>query len=403
MPDLIYIEDEVREHPRTQALLSRYPKASTVPIERYGEVFNRKGQDFRAQKQHPALIIARKHRQLVLPTPEGYGIGSRNNFYFSHLLNCPYDCRYCFLQGLYRSAHHVLFVNFEDFQSAIDERIADCNDGTSPAHKKQNTALESGTPPKKAKLRAQSPDSPTSSASPGCSLPSPNEAPVFFSGYDCDSLAYEGVTGFAEDFLAFFAQRPGALLELRTKSIHIAPLLAREPLSNVVVAFSFTPDAMAQAQEHRAPAVKRRIEAAAKLARQGWPIGLRLDPLLYRPNFEADYEQLIHDLLANIPVDSIHSISAGPLRFPKAMYQKIAHLYPEEALLAGPMITYRSSPDGETKTAPKSGAMVSYRRPLERRLHATVQRLLKNRVPESIYFSCTPADWEHATDEQPFP
>lgn len=371
MPDLIYIEDAVREHPRTLALLQRYPNATTVPIERYGEVFNRKGQDFRAQKQQPALIIARKHRHHVLATPEGYGIGSRHNFYFSHLLNCPYDCRYCFLQGLYRSAHHVFFVNFEDFETAIDQSIAAC-------------AL-------------------SSSSAPGCDIQGAknSQRPVFFSGYDCDSLAYEGVTGFARHFLPVFQKRPEAILELRTKSIQIASLLAVEPLPNVVVAFSFTPEAMAAQHEHRAPAVARRIEAAAKLAQRGWSIGLRLDPLLYRPNFEEDYRQLIQDLLAKIPSSSIHSVSAGPLRFPKAMYQKIAHLYPEEALLAGPLVTYRSYSPGDTTK--KSGAMVSYRRPLERRLHATVRKLLRDRLPESIYFSCTPEDWDEASDELPFP
>ena len=38
-------------------------------------------------------------RKLVHPVPATYGIGGDENYYFSHMLNCLYDCRYCFLQG----------------------------------------------------------------------------------------------------------------------------------------------------------------------------------------------------------------------------------------------------------------------------------------------------------------
>ena len=155
------------------AIKARYSRLPLIPIERYGEIFNRKAQNFRVQKQAPALIIAKKQNNLVLPAPEQYGIGGKHNYYFSHMLNCVYDCRYCFLQGMYQSANYVLFINYEDFFSEIK--------------------LIKG---KQA----------------GCH---------FFSGYDCDSLALEPVTGFAEESLKFFGAEPDALLELRTKSTQV--------------------------------------------------------------------------------------------------------------------------------------------------------------------------------------
>ena len=36
------------------------------------------------------------------------------------MYNCIYDCRYCFLQGMYSSANFVLFVNFEEGKSLIE-------------------------------------------------------------------------------------------------------------------------------------------------------------------------------------------------------------------------------------------------------------------------------------------
>ncbi len=99
MFELIYIEKEVLHHPQTQSICKRFSHIQTVICERYGEVFNRHSQNFRLQKTRPSLILARKFDHFILPTPVGYGIGGNQNFYFSHMLNCVYDCRYCFLQA----------------------------------------------------------------------------------------------------------------------------------------------------------------------------------------------------------------------------------------------------------------------------------------------------------------
>ncbi|GIT53918.1 MAG: hypothetical protein Ct9H300mP16_10780 [Pseudomonadota bacterium] len=99
------------------------------------------------------------------------------------MLNCIYDCRYCFLQGMYRSAHYVVFVNYEAFFAGMAGKLE--------AH--------------------------------------PGEAVWFFSGYDCDSLALEPVTGFVSEMLSWLKKYPRAHVELRTKSTQVRSLLAAEP------------------------------------------------------------------------------------------------------------------------------------------------------------------------------
>ncbi|RKZ48346.1 MAG: DNA photolyase, partial [Gammaproteobacteria bacterium] len=88
MIETIYIEEEVAAHPRTLEILARFPDARQIHCQRYGEIFNRKAQSFRLQKQQPALILANKHKGFVLPAPENYGIGVKDNYYFSHMMNC---------------------------------------------------------------------------------------------------------------------------------------------------------------------------------------------------------------------------------------------------------------------------------------------------------------------------
>lgn len=285
--DTIYVESQVRDHPSVDRILRKFGKATVVECERYGEVFNPRSQNFRLQKKQPALILARKHGRKVLPAPPGYSIGRSENHYFSHMLNCLYDCRYCFLQGMYRSAHHVHFVNYEDFEQGIDETREKGESGLS-----------------------------------------------FFSGYDCDSLAMEPVTGFAGHFLPFFADRPDSWFELRTKSLQTQVLESGDPLPNVVVAYTLTPDAIAREIEHGAPPYERRLNRVRSLAEQGWQIGFRLDPLVPWPGFRELYDEMIDDIEQTVAADRIHSVTLGPMRFPKAMHDRIVRLYPDDPLFA---------------------------------------------------------------------
>ena len=328
MIQTLYIEEAIRNHPRVEQICARFPKAQIIGCGRFGEVFNPKAQNFRLQKQQPALILAEKYRRFVLEAPAGYGIGAGRNYYFSHMLNCLYDCRYCFLQGMYQSAHYVLFVNYEDFQSDIKQICAE----------------------------------------------NPDERLYFFSGYDCDSLALEPVTGFVEEFLPVFAGLDNAWLELRTKSTQVRSLLEREPLARCIVAFSLSPEAIAAKVEAGAPSVAKRIEAMAKLQAKGWPLGLRFDPLIYTDDFRRHYRQLFEQVFKRINPESLHSVSLGVFRLPESNYKKMHKLYPEEKLFAGPLVNQQG--------------MVSYRQDLEQEMMDFCSEQLLNYIPEDKFFPC---------------
>ena len=288
--DTIYIESAVKEHPRARATLERHPRATIIECEHYGEVFNMRSQNFRLQKKRPAMILAEKRGNKVIPTPPDYSIGADRNFYFSHMLNCLYDCRYCFLQGMYRSAHYVHFVNYEDFETEID------------------------------RVRSETSDS--------------GEQLCFFSGYDCDSLVMEKMTGFAERFIPFFAERPDAWLELRTKSIATSPLEGVDPVPNIVTAYTLTPSPIAREFEHGAPSFEHRLNRVKSLTQQGWVVGLRLDPLIPFPDFRRLYTDMIDRVFREVDPGMIHSVTLGPMRFPKAMFDRIVKLYPEDPLFS---------------------------------------------------------------------
>lgn len=323
----IYVESALRSHPRTVSILRRFPRAEVIECDRYGEIFNRNAQDFRLQKQRPALILAEKFHNFVLEAPPGYGIGGSRNFYFSHMLNCIYDCRYCFLQGMFRSAHFVFFLNYEGFETAIVERIGESE-----------------------------------------------ETSYFFSGYDCDSLALEAVTGFAAHFIDLFRRHPRGILELRTKSAQVSALIATEPIQNCVVAFSFTPDEVSRILEHGVPSVERRIEALVRLQESGWKIGLRFDPLLYFEDYAESYRRLFTSIFRRLDVAGIHSVSYGSFRLPKTYYDRVSRLYPDEKLFAGPM--------------ENQAGLIGYRRQLEEEMLRFCATELADHVPADLVFPC---------------
>jgi len=323
----IYVEKSILDHTRTQSILSRHRRCSVIEIDRYTEVFNPKAQNFRIQKSNPALILAHKHDNFVLPAPPDYNIGGSHNYYFSHMMNCIYDCRYCFLQGMYASANYVVFVNYDAFFKAIEEKA------------KQH-----------------------------------HEPSWYFSGYDCDSLALEPTTRFSEACLDFFAMTPNAQLELRTKSTQIRHLLDRTPISNCVVAYSFSPAAVAAAVEHKAPSINKRIEALVNLQNAGWKIGLRFDPLLRADNFRQLYEELFDNLFNRLDTEAIHSVSVGPFRLPKPFFKKLIQLYPDEPMLADSFSTRNN--------------LVSYSEQEEQEMITWCTKKILNRVSSQQFFPC---------------
>ncbi len=326
--DTIYIEHQVADHDKTQAICSRYPDARRVPIVKYKDVFNAPAQNFRQQKQSPKLILAHQSGNRLHPTPPGYHIGGENNYYFSHMLNCVYDCRYCFLQGMYQSANYVFFVNTEDFLQDIT-----------------NTSNES------------------------------EEISWFFSGYDCDSLALNPITGFVDSCLDHFTTLNNAYLELRTKSTQIRCLLSREPVSNVVVAYSLSPESIAKHEEHGAPSLKKRLDALASLQNAGWLIGLRFDPLLYASNFDELYEEFFYQVFNALDASSIHSVSLGVFRLPRDFYKRLVKLYPDAKLLAAPL----HQRDG----------MVSYPEADESRMREFCMQQLSKFIRDDQLFPCS--------------
>lgn len=281
----IFIEEEVWEHPRTLYLLKRV-KSKEPPrkIRKIEDWFERYRKPYLQKRDHLNLYIGKKLGQLVKEAPVAYGLSGNPHYYFIYNYNCPYECKYCYLQGHFSSPDFVFFVNYEDVADSMEKII--------------------------------------------CSTPD-DKTPWFHAGEFSDSLALSHLTHEWPFFFDFFAKWPKARMELRTKSANVRELLKLHPSSNITISFSLAPDRQISLYDLKTPPLKARIEAIRLLADKGYQIGWHFDPVFYYPEYEDEYGQLIDKLLKVVPEDQLDYISLGVVRFTKDVWRAVQYNYPD--------------------------------------------------------------------------
>ena len=145
-------------------------------------------------------------------------------------------------------------------------------------------------------------------------------------------------------------------------------------MPNCIVAFSLSPEPLAETLEHKAPSLQKRLDALEKLQQAGWPIGLRFDPIIYCDDYQTIYANFFEQVFARINLDQLHSVSLGAFRMPQGFYRNIVKLDPEEKLFAGPL----------TESQP----MVSYESKIETEILAFCQEKLLQLMPKEKLFLC---------------
>jgi spore photoproduct lyase len=303
----IYVESAARDYPLAQTVLSRFPKAKTVTIGRYKSVFNRSNQSFRAQKLSPKLILAVKPDSFLYERPAfSQDFGQSRFYYNTLLLNCIYDCEYCYLQGMFPGAHMVAFVNTEDFFTATD------------------AALNAG----------------------------PLQLAI---SYDTDLLAFENVIPYCRSWIEFASTRPSLTLEIRTKSSNLGALDGTVVSPNVILAWTMSPETVVRAHENGTTPLAQRIDSVRRAIDRGWRVRLCFDPVLRVPGWERLYEQLIHDVFRSIDPVRVHDVSVGVFRLNRDHLKIMQRQNGGSSLLHHPFVI-----DGDGATYARHQAMTEW-------------------------------------------
>ncbi len=267
----IYVEKRVLNDSYVQKILTKFKDAEIIEINHYKDRFNPYYQSFRAQKQAQSLILAKKEAPFIYGASELIQKQDKNFFYTTPMLNCIYDCHYCFLQGMYPSSNLVLFVNFEDFFSEV-ERV----------YKKLGS--------------------------------------MFLSiSYDTDILAVENLFGIAKKW-AEFVKNKDIKLELRTKAVNVDGFEYQE---NIVFAFSLSPEIVIEKYEKYTPKLDSRIKAVKKVINKGFRPVIVFDPVIKVPNYKKVYEEFIKKVFREIDYKKVESIVYGTFRMNSTQFKTI--------------------------------------------------------------------------------
>ena len=141
--------------------------------------------------------------------------------------------------------------------------------------------------------------------------------------YDTDLLDLENLIGMVKSWYDFTQKYENLKIELRTKSANVSLFKDLTANKNFIVAWTLSPDKIAQEHELGTPNLKKRIESAGKLIAQGWTVRICFDPVIHIENFNDIYGDMIEETFLKLDREKILDISIGTFRISKEYLKRM--------------------------------------------------------------------------------
>jgi spore photoproduct lyase len=269
----IYITEDIKNHKKGIEILEKLSSYEVVESEKtFIDMILSKNLSYEEEKKY-MLFTVKKGKFLKKYHLDKQFLGIKEEYYLSYENNCPFNCLYCYLRDYFSHGAFVFYVNLEDMFSELD-----------------------GFTKKMSMISA---------------------------GIVNDSLVLDSITNVTKDLLDYFKNRKDLVLELRTKSHNIKNLLELEPIENLLVSFTFSPQEIIDRYELKSSSLEARIEAARKLQEKGYSLGLRFDPIINIESRKLHYGKMIDKVFQNLDCAKIRDIGIGGLRYKKGLRQKV--------------------------------------------------------------------------------
>ena len=286
---LIYIEKKIKDFPLSQEILQKFKTAQVLEIDHYKNIFDKK---INNDKVTPAIIIAKLEHQNIIDVPQNYGYPGKS-YFFKTSLNCIFNCEYCYLKGNFRNQYPVIFINYEDIQKTIKEKITGLRNEW---YQWQIT---------------------------------------FYSSNYSDIQWLDYISKFNESFIPFFETFNNVLMEIRTKSGDIESLLKINngiPYKNTEISFSLNPKEIIQKYEKWTASLDKRLQAIQTLLNWWYKVGLRFLPLLPIKNYEEIYTKFLRYINTKIDINKINSIFIASLIYNQWDFKQMQKKNPDSDL-----------------------------------------------------------------------
>lgn len=276
----IYIEEDAFNYEITEYILKKFNKSNVIKIKHYKDIFNRTKQNFILQSKCKKLILAIKRDNFFYEGSQlCHNYGYEHFIYSSTMMNCVYNCEYCFLSGMYQTSNVVVFVNFDDFKYNLINY--------------------------KNKLKDKN-------------------AQIYLSvSFETDLLAFENIVPYTKMWIEFAKQNKEYAVEIRTKSANFNYISKLEKVNNVILSWTLSPNEIIELFEKGTPKLEQRLCNIRKAVDNKWKVRLCFDPLIYTKNFKEIYSKFIFEVIKSFENDEIFDISIGAFRMPVDYFKRI--------------------------------------------------------------------------------
>ena len=252
-------------------------------------------------------------------------------------MNCPLDCSYCILQAYVNQPSLRIFVNLDEKLDHVSQVI-------------------DSTPEKIFRIGT---------------------------GEFTDSLALDPIVGWTDSLLPIISGKKNAVIELKTKTVCTEGLLSSKYRERVIVSWSLNSPYIASKEEHRAPGIKKRLQAARECQAEGFVLGFHFDPLIQHPDWKEGYMRTLEMMDKYLDPKGIIWISLGCFRYMPVLKSIIRRRHPGTSILDGEFV-------------PGLDGKMRYFKPMRIDMYAFMREILKKWHRDLTLYLCMESDevWE---------
>lgn len=154
-----------------------------------------------------------------------------------------------------------------------------------------------------------------------------------------DSMIWEPWTNLSQELIPLFASQAHAVLELKTKTTHIATLGKIPHNRRTILSWSVNTPAVIRHNEKGTAGLDARIKAAAQCQQWGYPLAFHFDPIIDYAGCQDDYRGVVDRIFDRIAPENIVWISLGTLRFMPDLKPIIQSRWPASKMIYGEFIS----------------------------------------------------------------
>ena len=292
VPSSIIVEEEIQNSAMARRILLKYPDAEKRVVPDAAAVLDQAATSVDKDVWRGQILLAKQRGPFLRLCP-----GTQKHICcMYHNLDvaagCDLGCTYCILQGYLNSPLITFYCNTNDMFAELDDRL----------------------------------------------LNHPNQFYRIGTGELSDSLTFEHINELGPELVRYFADKQNAIIELKSKNVHIDALLGLPHNRRTVMAWSMNATVVRNKEEGIATTIEDRLRAAAEVQKAGYRLAFHFDPMIEHDGWQDGYRETVNRIFKVIKPENIAWISLGALRYPAPFEDVLRENHPKSDIYLGELL-----------------------------------------------------------------